>query len=91
MDFKQKVVDLVSEQVDLPKEKISMLIARPKNPKMGDYAFTEFALAKIEHNHPALFARDVSEKLRYYNLARLQAFVRYVNLEIDHYKLVKST
>ena len=46
MDFKQKVVDLVSEQVDLPKEKISMLIERPKNPKMGDYAFPAFALAK---------------------------------------------
>ena len=63
MDFKQKVVDLVSEQVDLPKEKISMLIERPKNPKMGDYAFPAFALAKIEHKNPALIAKDISEKI----------------------------
>ena len=63
MDFKQKVVNLVSEQVDLPKEKISMLIERPKNPKMGDYAFPTFALAKIEHKNPALIAKDIAEKI----------------------------
>ena len=52
MDFKQKVVDLISEQVELPKEKIEALIERPKNEKMGDYAFPEFALAKIDHKNP---------------------------------------
>ena len=39
MDFKNEVVDLVASQVDLPKEKIAALIERPKNAKMGDYAF----------------------------------------------------
>lgn len=36
MDFKNEVVDLVASQVDLPKEKITALIERPKNAKMGD-------------------------------------------------------
>lgn len=91
MDFKQKVVDLVSEQVDLPKEKISMLIERPKNPKMGDYAFPAFALAKIEHKNPALIAKDISEKISDNNFASIQAVGPYVNFAIDHAKLVNAT
>lgn len=46
MDFKNEVVELISSQVDLPKEKIAALIERPKNAKMGDYAFPCFVLAK---------------------------------------------
>ena len=91
MDFKQKVVDLVSEQVDLPKEKISMLIERPKNPKMGDYAFPEFALAKIEHKNPALIAKDIAEKISDDNFTSIQAVGPYVNFAIDHAKLVNAT
>lgn len=91
MDFKQKVVDLVSEQVDLPKEKISMLIERPKNPKMGDYAFPAFALAKIEHKNPALIAKDIAEKISDDNFTSIQAVGPYVNFAIDHAKLVNST
>ncbi len=91
MDFKQKVVDLVSEQVDLPKEKISMLIERPKNPKMGDYAFPAFALAKIEHKNPALIAKDIAEKISDDNFTSIQAVGPYVNFAIDHAKLVNAT
>jgi arginyl-tRNA synthetase len=91
VDFKQKVVDLVSEQVDLPKEKISMLIERPKNPKMGDYAFPAFALAKIEHKNPALIAKNIAEKISDDNFASIQAVGPYVNFAIDHAKLVNAT
>ncbi|RBQ01594.1 arginine--tRNA ligase [Lactobacillus gasseri] len=91
MDFKQKVVDLVSEQVDLPKEKIAMLIERPKNAKMGDYAFPAFALAKIEHNNPALIAKDIAEKISDDNFTSIQAVGPYVNFAIDHAKLVNAT
>ncbi len=91
MDFKQKVVDLVSEQVYLPKEKISMLIERPKNPKMGDYAFPAFALAKIEHKNPALIAKDIAEKISDDNFTSIQAVGPYVNFAIDHAKLVNAT
>lgn len=91
MDFKQKVVDLVSEQVDLPKEKISMLIERPKNPKMGDYAFPAFALAKIEHKNPALIAKDIAEKISDDSFTSIQAVGPYVNFAIDHAELVNAT
>ena len=91
MDFKQKVVDLVSEQVNLPKEKIAMLIERPKNAKMGDYAFPAFALAKIEHKNPALIAKDIAEKISDDNFTSIQAVGPYVNFAINHAKLVNAT
>ena len=91
MDFKQKVVDLVSEQVYLPKEKIAMLIERPKNAKMGDYAFPAFALAKIEHKNPALIAKDIAEKINDDNFTSIEAVGPYVNFAIDHAKLVNAT
>lgn len=91
VDFKQKVVDLVSEQVDLPKEKIAMLIERPKNAKMGDYAFPAFALAKIEHKNPALIAKEIAEKISDDNFTSIEAVGPYVNFAIDHAKLVNAT
>jgi arginyl-tRNA synthetase len=91
VDFKQKVVDLVSEQVDLPKEKIAMLIERPKNAKMGDYAFPAFALAKIEHKNPALIAKEIAAKISDDNFTSIEAVGPYVNFAIDHAKLVNAT
>ena len=91
VDFKPKVVDLVSEQVDLPKEKIAMLIERPKNAKMGDYAFPAFALAKIEHKNPALIAKEIAEKISDDNFTSIEAVGPYVNFAIDHAKLVNAT
>ena len=91
MDFKQKVVDLVSEQVDLPEEKVAMLIERPKNAKMGDYAFPAFALAKIEHKNPAIIAQEIAEKISDDNFSNIQAVGPYVNFAIDHEKLIKAT
>lgn len=91
VDFKQKVVDLVSERVDLPKEKIAMLIERPKNAKMGDYAFPAFALAKIEHKNPALIAKEIAEKISDDNFTSIEAVGPYVNFAIDHAKLVNAT
>lgn len=91
MDFKNEVVDLVSSQVDLPKEKIDALIERPKNAKMGDYAFPAFILAKTMHKNPAIIAKDIAENLTSDDFASIQAVGPYVNFAIDHEKLVSST
>ena len=91
MDFKNEVVDLVSSQVDLPKEKIAALIERPKNAKMGDYAFPAFILAKTMHKNPAIIAKDIAENLSSDDFASIQAVGPYVNFAIDHEKLVSAT
>ena len=91
MDFKNKVVDLVSSQVDLPKDKISQLIERPKNEKMGDYAFPAFVLAKTMHKNPAEIAKEIAANLTSADFANIQAVGPYVNFAIDHEKLISRT
>ena len=91
MDFKNKVVDLVSSQVDLPKDKISQLIERPKNEKMGDYAFPAFVLAKTMHKNPAEIAKEIAANLTSVDFANIQAVGPYVNFAIDHEKLISQT
>lgn len=91
MDFKNEVVELIASQIDLPKEKINDLIERPKNSKMGDYAFPCFVLAKTMHKNPAEIAKSIAENLSSENFASIQAVGPYVNFSIDHGKLVSST
>lgn len=91
MDFKNEVVELIASQIDLPKEKINDLIERPKNAKMGDYAFPCFVLAKTMHKNPAEIAKSIAENLSSKNFASIQAVGPYVNFSIDHGKLVSST
>lgn len=91
MDFKNEVVELIASQIDLPKEKINHLIERPKNSKMGDYAFPCFVLAKTMHKDPAEIAKSIAENLSSENFASIQAVGPYVNFSIDHGKLVSST
>lgn len=91
MDFKNEVVELIASQIDLPKEKINDLIERPKNAKMGDYAFPCFVLAKKMHKNPAEIAKSIAENLSSENFASIQAVGPYVNFSIDHGKLISST
>lgn len=91
MDFKHEVVELIKTQVDLPEDKIDALIERPKNAKMGDYAFPCFVLAKTLHKNPAEIAKEIAEKLSSDDFASIQAVGPYVNFSINHEKLVSST
>lgn len=91
MNFKTEVVDLISSQVDLPKEKIDALIERPKNAKMGDYAFPCFALSKILRKNPAEIASEIAEKISSDDFASIKAVGPYVNFSINHQKLIAST
>lgn len=91
MDFKQEIVKLVGEQVDLPAEKIAALIERPKNQQMGDYAFPAFALAKIEHKNPAEIAARIAGAIDSPYFDKITAVGPYVNFAINHETLAKST
>ncbi|MCF1784149.1 arginine--tRNA ligase [Lactobacillus mulieris] len=91
MDFKQKVVELISSQVELPKEKITSLIERPKNPEMGDYAFPAFILAKTLHKNPAEIAKDIVANLSDDSFEKIQAVGPYVNFSIKKSALISQT
>ena len=91
MDFKEKVVELILSKVDLPKEQVMGLIERPKNPKLGDYAFPCFVLAKSLHKNPVEIAAEVSEGLASPEFAKITAVGPYVNFAIDHQQLITDT
>lgn len=91
MDFKEKVVELIKTKVDLPEEKISELIERPKNPKMGDYAFPAFILAKTLHKNPAEIASEIASDLSSEDFTNIQAVGPYVNFAINPQKLIATT
>lgn len=91
MNFKKEVQDLIAGQIDLPQKKIAALIERPKNPKMGDYAFPCFILAKKLHKNPTIIANEIAGKISSEDFASIKAVGPYVNFAIDHAKLVSST
>lgn len=91
MSFKQKVVQLIATQVDLSTEKIEQLIERPKNAKLGDYAFPAFSLAKIQHQNPAIIAKNIAANLSSPAFETIQAVGPYVNFAIKHDQLVTET
>lgn len=91
MDFKHEVVELIKSQVDLPENKIDALIERPKNAKMGDYAFPCFVLAKSLHKNPVEIAKEIASHLSSDSFAKIEAVGPYINFSIDHKKLVSST
>lgn len=91
MNFKEKVVQLISGQVDLPQEKIAALIERPKNAKLGDYAFPCFVLAKQLHQNPVQIASGIAPQIKSADFTSIKAVGPYVNFAIDHAKLVSTT
>lgn len=91
MDFKKEVVQTIKSKVDLPEDKISALIERPKNEKMGDYAFPCFVLAKTLHKNPVEIAKNIANGLSNENFSSIKAVGPYVNFSINHQKLISLT
>ncbi|MDF7638497.1 arginine--tRNA ligase [Lactobacillus sp. ESL0791] len=91
MDFKKEVVELIGGQVDLPQEKITALIERPKNAKLGDYAFPCFVLAKTLHKNPVEIAKNIADQLSSEDFSEIKAVGPYVNFAINHQKLIAET
>lgn len=91
MNFKKQATKLIAEEVTLPKAKVAALIERPKNEKLGDYAFPCFVLAKKMHKNPALIASDIAAKISSPNFASIKAVGPYVNFAIDHQQLIAGT
>lgn len=91
MDFKQKVVDLIAGQLDMPKDQINKLVERPKNPEMGDYAFPTFILAKVQHKSPVEIAKSIANNLHDDTFTKIVAVGPYVNFAVKPNILIKDT
>ncbi len=67
IDYKDSVAELISENVELEKEKIYEIIEIPPEMEMGDYAFPCFILAKTFKKNPALIAKELAESIELNN------------------------
>ena len=84
--MKKKIIDLLSKELKIKKDKIKNLIEIPPE-EMGDFAFPCFQLAKKEKKSPLLIAENLAEKLRKNGLGKdidnIEAKAGYVNFFID--------
>src|SRR6056297_2863628 len=63
IDYKNSVVELITEKVELDKKEICELIEIPPEIEMGDYAFPCFILAKTFKKNPALISKELAEEI----------------------------
>lgn len=62
MNFKEYVIDKLTELTGLDKNTVSGAVEIPPEEKMGDLAFPCFPLAKIMRKAPPLIAKELAEK-----------------------------
>ena len=60
-NVKREIAEILSQQVEsLTADEIEKLVEIPADPKMGDYAFPCFRLAKVMRKAPAMIAADIA-------------------------------
>ncbi len=66
-----------------PPVAVSELVEVPPDPKLGDFAFPCFALAKLWRKAPPLIARELAQRISADWLAKVEAVGGYLNLTVD--------
>jgi arginyl-tRNA synthetase len=61
--MKETIINILKTETKLKREEIENLIEIPPNPKMGDYAFPCFSLAKKLKKSPLEIAQDLTKEL----------------------------
>ena len=90
--MKEIVISLLKQQTKLPKEKVLSLLEIPKEPKLGDYAFPCFTLAKQFRKNPADIAKDIAHKMEnILEFEKVEAIGGYVNIFINRTVLAEET
>jgi len=87
--MKELVVNALKEVVSLSEEEISDLLETPPNPKLGDYAFPCFTLARKQNKNPKDLAIDIAKKFARKEFA-VDSLGPYVNFSINRDLLVTS-
>ena len=92
MDFKEYVIDKLTEITELEREVVSGAVEIPPEEKMGDLAFPCFPLAKVMRKAPPLIAKDLAEKFSGDSvLDRCEAVGGYVNFFFNRAEFISDT
>lgn len=86
--FVQEIAKQLGEHIGWSEEDIAAAIEIPPDPKMGDYGFPCFPLAKTLRKSPAAIATDLAEKVEPGDLIRSARGVGpYLNVEVRRDRL----
>ena len=80
--MKDVIVLALSKLVKLDKEKIAEMVTSPSDPKLGDFAFPCFLLAKELKKNPNEIAKELASKIKIKDFEKVQAVGPYVNFFI---------
>ena len=84
MNGKQIVAEALQPVLpDWEMSDIEVKIERPKDEKLGDYAFPTFTLAKTLRKAPNLIASEMAEKIDPSKFEKVQAVGPYVNFFLN--------
>lgn len=90
MDFRAKVIELLSKETKQSIESIDKLLTIP--PKgLGDFAYPCFVLAKEQKKNPVQLSQELSIKLKSSFLERVESKGPYINLFLKNSALSEST
>ena len=92
MDFKEYVIDKLTEKTGLERSVIENAVEIPPEEKMGDLAFPCFPLAKVMRKAPPLIAKEVAEGFADDSvLEKCEAVGGYVNFFFNRAEFIDET
>lgn len=92
VNFKDEIAKLIADHVEgLELSEIRDMVEVPQDPKMGDYAFPCFKLAKVLRKAPPLIAKGIAEGIGSAPLfEKVEQVNAYVNMFISKEEFVKD-
>ncbi|MBN1792079.1 arginine--tRNA ligase [Candidatus Woesearchaeota archaeon] len=92
--FRKEVIALLSKETKLSAEDADKLVEVPPDPKLGDYAFPCFSLAKAFRKAPQAIAQEIAGQIKLKPkgaVERIEAVGSYINFFISQSELVKES
>ncbi len=90
--FKQELVKILVKETKLDKAQIELIIEIPPDPKLGDFAFPTFSLAKTYKKTPNEIAQELAKKFEINkNITKIEVKGPYLNFFINKKELAEQT
>lgn len=92
VDFRCKIAEIISNVTNISKEELEKFIEKPKESRMGDYAFPCFKLAKELKKSPVAIAEDLKAKMVIDEniIEKVEIVSGYLNFYINKKTLIKE-
>ena len=92
MNFKEHIIDKLTELTGLERDTISKAVETPPDGKLGDLAFPCFPLAKVMRKAPPIIANELKEQLSSDEyIEKIDAVGGYLNFFYSREAFIKDT